>query len=150
MGHDGKRSVLFACTGNTCRSVMAEHLARKLLQDRLNVASAGFHPQDPKDTANAAHTLLKYGIDASGHIPKDIRTVDIDQFDIVVAMDPGIAESVRRTFPSFPAERLLVWKIDDPWGDNQGNLVRYQKAAEAILQALPTLRPMVVAPTESP
>jgi hypothetical protein len=46
-------SILFACAGNTCRSVMAEHLAGKLFGDSVIFESAGIRPQSPTNASNA-------------------------------------------------------------------------------------------------
>jgi ArsR family transcriptional regulator, arsenate/arsenite/antimonite-responsive transcriptional repressor / arsenate reductase (thioredoxin) len=125
-----KPRVLFACTGNTCRSVIAEFIARKKLGHVFEVSSAGFQPQAPQDAENAIHTLKAvFDIDASGHEPRDIRSVNIESFDIVVAMDSRVARRIKEVFPAYPVERLMTWQIDDPYGDD---LADYQRCAQAI------------------
>lgn len=134
-----KLKVLFACAGNTCRSVLAEYISRSKFGDILEPASAGFKPQSAADAENAINTLKSFlNIDASGHHPRDIRGVDVNGFDIVVAMDSSIAKQFTALFPAFPVERLIKWKIDDPWGDN---LMEYERCAQAIFSALKTLSP---------
>ena len=125
-----KHRVLFACMGNTCRSVMAEFIARKKLGGVLEVSSAGFCPQAPQDAENAIHTLkVTFDIDASGHEPRDVRSINIESFDIVVAMDSRVARRIKEVFPAYPVERLVTWQIDDPYGDD---LADYQRCAQAI------------------
>src|SRR4051812_16402811 len=114
------QGILFVCTGNTCRSVMAEYLARTRLKSILTttawVASAGIRPQDKGDTRNAIHTLQAlFGIDASEHKPQDVRSVDATKFDVVVSIDdPGsnrIAKAVQEL--GIPSRRHVRWKIND-------------------------------------
>ena len=52
--------ILFVCTGNTCRSVIAEHLTRRRFGESVDVQSAGIRPQQPEDAANAIETLKTY------------------------------------------------------------------------------------------
>ena len=90
------------------------------------------------------YTLKSFlNIDASGHRPRDIREVDIDGFDIVVAMDSSIAKKFTALFPAYPVERLIKWKIDDPWGDN---LAEYRRCAQAIFAALKNLPFLKIVP----
>jgi len=136
-----KHRVLFACTGNTCRSLMAEFIARKKFGVIIEVSSAGFCPQAPRDAENAIYTLKTLlNIDASGHVPRDIRVINVDSFDLVVAMDSSVAKQIRERFPTYPVQRVLKWRINDPWGDN---LAEYQRCARAIfaeLKNLPVLK----------
>lgn len=138
---DERPKVLFACEGNTCRSVLAEYISRSKFGHVLESASAGFKPQRAGDAENAIYTLKSFlNIDASSHQPRDIREVDVNAFDIVVAMDSFIAKKFMALFPAYPAERLIKWKIQDPWGDN---LEEYRRCAQAIftaLKKLPVLR----------
>ncbi len=64
-------SVLFVCTGNTCRSVMAEHLLRHYAREAgldLQTASAGLRAYPGDEASEFALTVLEeLGLDASGH-----------------------------------------------------------------------------------
>lgn len=118
--------ILFVCHGNTCRSVMAEAIARDRFKDDAEVQSAGLSPQDAEDSDMAIDTLQKYfGIDASGHVPKGIDSVKLDAFDYVIAMAPVIA----RQIPDLPEGKLITWMIGDPWGDDSET---YLECANAI------------------
>lgn len=133
-----KYRVLFACTGNTCRSVMAEFIARRKFGELIEACSAGFHPQSAHDAENAIYILKLRGIDASSHRPRDIHDLDIDSFDLVVVVDNCIARQFHKAFPSYPREQVVKWKISDPWGDN---LAEYERCAKAISAQLRTLLP---------
>ena len=73
--------VLFVCVGNTCRSQMAEAIARYLGHDS---ASAGTHPGSVI-SPNAITALSELGIDSSGLMPKSIDTINWQSFDKVIS-----------------------------------------------------------------
>ena len=67
---------------------MAEALARERFGDSLRVASAGIHAQKATDAQSAVMTLkIEFNIDASGHVPRDVRSLDLTEFDQIIAMD---------------------------------------------------------------
>lgn len=126
-------SLLFVCTGNTCRSVMAEALARRRFGDSVRVSSAGLRPQQAADAKNAIDTLkFEFGLDASGHVPRDVRGLDLEAIDCVVAMDKTIATQLR----ALTKRDIVVWEIDDPWGDD---LYQYKQCALRIMQQVSRL-----------
>jgi protein-tyrosine-phosphatase len=130
-----KARVLFVCAGNTCRSVLAEYLARKYFTGSLEAASVGLRPQSAVDAENAIFTLSQRGIDASSHKPRGIESADLGNFDYIVAMHSDIARELRAR-PNFPIKNLKQWKITDPCGHNLDNLVEYEKCAQTILREL--------------
>ncbi|MFA7503371.1 MAG: low molecular weight protein-tyrosine-phosphatase [Burkholderiaceae bacterium] len=86
--------VLFVCMGNICRSATAEgvfrHMVRQAgLEDVVTVSSAGthaYHVGEPADR-RALATATKRGIDIAGHRATRISDHDLDQYDLVLAMD---------------------------------------------------------------
>jgi protein-tyrosine-phosphatase len=127
------KSVLFVCAGNTCRSVLAESLAKRRFGNSLVVSSAGLRPQKAEDAQEAIDTLnFDFGIDAAGHAPRDVRNVDLQTFDAVVAMDKHIAKELR----SITQRDIVVWDIDDPW---ETGPYQYRRCALQIGQKLSTL-----------
>ena len=128
--------VLFACKGNTCRSVLAEYLARQTFGDGVVFESAGIKPQAAADAENAVYTLKKnFGIDASGHVPRDIRALDLQKYSLIIALDGQVARVVRQLGVS--ASRVKLWKIRDPWGPD---LTEYDRASLEIKQKLARLK----------
>lgn len=133
MSQAAMRSLLFVCAGNTCRSVMAENLAKRRFGDTLVVSSAGLRPQKAEDAQEAIDTLkFDFGLDAAGHVPRDVRDVDLQAFDAVVAMDKHIAKELR----SITQRDIIVWDIDDPW---EAGPYQYRRCALQIGQKLSTL-----------
>ncbi len=125
-------SILFVCAGNTCRSVMAEALTRRRFGGSARAESAGLRPQPAGDARAAIDTLRSlFGLDASGHVPRAVESVDLDAFDLVVAMDRGVADSL----PAVGDGKLIVWDIDDPWDEPS----RYAACARAIDEAVSRL-----------
>lgn len=104
-------AILFVCLGNTCRSVVAETLARREFGDTVTILSAGLCPQPAEDAERAIAMLKnKYGLDATRHVPKNIRNLAIEDFDYVVAMDKSVASKLGHV----PKEKLITWRVKDP------------------------------------
>lgn len=109
----GVPAVLFVCEGNTCRSVMAEALTRRRFGKNVDVSSAGLRPQRPADARNAIDTLkAEFGLDASGHVSRDVRSLNLAAYDHIIAMDKHVA----KTLKTLPSREFLVWQIEDPDG----------------------------------
>ena len=93
---EGPQRVLFVCTGNTCRSVFAEYLARHVFDEAVMFESAGTSPQSATDAKNAVYTLKKnFDIDASKHQPRDVRSLDLIVCSLIIAFEKSAAKAVR-------------------------------------------------------
>ena len=116
--------VFFVCVGNSCRSQMAEGLARAM---GLEAASAGTHPA--QTVAEHALTLLESrGISTEGMHPQSIDEFDSNEFDMIVSMGCGV--------------HCPALKIDEDWGleDPVGKPYEaYEKTAEEIQRRLEQL-----------
>lgn len=108
--HGGRKlRVLFLCTGNSCRSQIAEGWARRLKGDLLDVYSAGTHPKalDPL----AVRIMAEVGVDLSAQRPKALTAVQHLSFDYVIT----ICSDVHETCPAFPGRARIVHRgFDDP------------------------------------
>ena len=80
-----KLKILFLCTGNSCRSQMAEGWARHLKSDVINAYSAGVEPAEFVNTWAIA-VMAEAGVDISGHRPKHIDELKGIDFDYVVTV----------------------------------------------------------------
>lgn len=107
--------VLFVCWGNTCRSVIAEHLGRQDDEWLFESVSAGLCPQDADGAEYARRALERLAIDVSGHIPKDVRYLELTNFDFVVTMDSEVFNAFQQKFPGFPIEQIEQWNVSDPY-----------------------------------
>jgi len=103
--------VMFLCTGNSCRSQMAEGFAREYGKDIVEPYSAGLmasrvHPR-------AIEVMKEIGIDISGQSSKEIDPELLNQMDVVITLC-GHAEASCPMTP--PHIKRLHWPIDDPVG----------------------------------
>ena len=110
------QSFLFVCYGNTCRSPMAEGLARKLLGEEVRVESAGLAPAFEGAQPEAVEVMDDlYGVDISGHDTHDVFTLSLEDYQWIIALDAYVHETLKVRFPGL-GERLFLWDIDDPYG----------------------------------
>lgn len=122
---------MFVCSGNTCRSPMAEGIARKTFGISVHVESAGTHAhvRDPP-AVNAVKVMReKFGVDISKHRSRSVNDVHVEDFDYVVPMADDVRCYLKETFSSLGEKLLPSWGIDDPYG---GDLHTYQETAAKI------------------
>jgi len=101
--------VLFLCTGNSCRSQMAEGWARYLKGDEIEVFSAGIekHGLNPM----AVKVMAEVDVDISGHSSKNIGDLPVSDFDYVVTL----CGHAHETCPVFPGKAKVIHVgFDDP------------------------------------
>jgi arsenate reductase len=104
-----KQKLLFLCTGNSCRSQMAEGFLRSIAGDRFDAASAGTRPAGLNPAAVAA--MKEIGIDISNHRSKDVSEFDGQRFDAVIT----VCDRAQEACPVFPgAKMMLHWSLEDP------------------------------------
>jgi len=106
-----KRKVLFLCTGNSCRSQMAEAILRHLGQDRFEALSAGSMPAGfVHPLANEAMSRLN--IPMTEQTSKSWNEFAAVRLDAVITLCDAVAEE---TCPTWPGEPLTVlWSTPDP------------------------------------
>jgi len=101
--------VLFVCTGNSARSIMAEALLRRHGGDRFEVHSAGTHPKGINPLT--LQVLREAGIDAAWARSKSVDEFLGQSFDYVIT----VCDQAREACPVFPgATGSLHWGYDDP------------------------------------
>ena len=105
-----RRRVIILCTGNSCRSQMAEALWRSLAGDSWEVASAGTRPAEHVHPLAIA-AMAERGIDISAERPKSVSAFADQAFDFVLTVC-GNADQACPTFAS--ARERLHWPFDDP------------------------------------
>jgi arsenate reductase (thioredoxin) len=108
-GQGEKLKILFLCTGNSCRSQMAEGWTRALKGDLVEVYSAGIetHGLDPI----AVEVMAEAGVDISGQTSKHVDSLQHITFDAVIT----VCDKARESCPFFPgAKKVLHVGFDNP------------------------------------
>ncbi len=141
------RTILFICTGNTCRSPMAEaiarhHLEQGLLGDRKEffVASAGIGASPGLRAApETIATLAALGIEHDGR-SKLLQAEMIRKADLVLAMTEAHARAARELVGVNSPDARKIHRLD-PAGDIDDPIGQGQEAYDAVAQQLMTLIP---------
>ncbi|MBN1419701.1 MAG: arsenate reductase ArsC [Planctomycetes bacterium] len=133
--------VLFLCTGNSCRSQMAEGWARHLRGEAIEAYSAGIekHGLNPR----AVKVMAEAGVDISGQVSKTVGELPVRAFDFVVTVCGHAHESC----PVFPGGTKVIHKgFDDPprlaegVGTEEEALAHYRRVRDeirAFVESLP-------------
>ncbi len=106
-----KKIIYFICTGNSCRSQMAEGWGKKILGDEWQVYSGGIeaHGVNPK----ATEAMKEVGIDISNHTSNLIDKTILNQSDLVVTL----CSDADQNCPVLPLNvKKEHWEFDDPAG----------------------------------
>lgn len=107
-----KKTVLVLCTGNSCRSQMAEVIINHELAGTVRALSAGTVPQS-KVAEGAIEALKLAGLPTDGLYPKDVEAVINESIDLVVT----VCDNAKETCPIFPKP---VPRIHTPFHDPHG------------------------------
>ncbi|MGZ0165951.1 MAG: arsenate reductase ArsC [Planctomycetales bacterium] len=138
MADDHKKRVLFLCTGNSCRSQMAEGLLRELAGDRFEALSAGSKPAGYVHKGGI-QAMSELGIDIS-----DLRSKSINEFlppegtppDLIISVCSGAEHDC----PIFPGTvERLHWPFDDPAhaeGTDEEKLACFRRVRDEIREAV--------------
>lgn len=104
-----KKRVLFLCTGNSCRSQMAEGLLRELAGNEFDAESAGTNPT--RINPMAVGVMAEAAIDISGQYSKSVDEMKGQRFDYVIT----VCGRAREACPVFPYDaKKLHWSFEDP------------------------------------
>ncbi|MFN8705719.1 MAG: arsenate reductase ArsC [Planctomyces sp.] len=109
-----RKRILFLCTGNSCRSQMAEGFLRALFGDRFEALSAGAKPAGYVHE-KAIQAMAELGIDISGQTSKHIRNFlpPLEELPDVII---GVCSTADENCPVFPAAvERWHWPFDDPF-----------------------------------
>ena len=135
--------VAFLCTGNACRSQMAEGFARAIGKGRIlahsaGLIAAGVHPR-------AIAVMREAGIDISSQRSKEIDPDLLRAMDIVITLCDNAAESCPRTPPEV---RRIHWPVKDPVGargSEEEVMAEFRRARDEIAHRIQELLRDVVA-----
>jgi protein-tyrosine-phosphatase len=141
-------NLLFVCSGNTCRSALAEALARKIAARRgiedLNVSSAGTNAWDNAPATDEALLVgMERDLDLTGHRARKLTPEIVSEADLIFVMTPGHIEPVKQMGGRGKAHVIDEYAsgtvnegISDPFG---GDLETYRHTADLLEQELEKL-----------
>jgi len=106
-----KKKILFLCTGNSARSILAEYILRKKDPIRFETFSAGSHPKDKPHPLALKILKERYLIDASDARSKSWSEFEGVHFDFVIT----VCDNARETCPVWPGQPITAhWGSPDP------------------------------------
>ena len=124
------KKVLFVCTGNACRSQMAEGILGDLAEGRFEVFSAGTHPTRVHPAS--IKVMAEWDIDISHHTSDLIDDYLDAGMDIVIT----VCDNANQLCPIFPGGvEHIHWSIDDPfvnWSDEEHLLPPYRRTRDTL------------------
>lgn len=127
-----KSSVLFLCTGNSCRSQMAEGFLRALAGDKFEALSAGTKPTVVNPLA--IEVMREVGIDISGHRSKNVAEYVGKHFQYVIT----VCDNAKEQCPIFPGTSIREhWPFDDPadaTGSREEKLAVFRRVRDEIAE----------------
>lgn len=124
-----KKTVLFLCTHNSCRSQMAEGLLNTFYKDNYKAFSAGVE----KTNVNpyAVEVMKELDIDLSKHYSKNVEEFKGKKFDFVVT----VCDNAREVCPFFPGKKIIHKNFVDPAkfkGENKDILENFRRVRNEI------------------
>ncbi len=144
------KNILFICTGNTCRSPMAEAIFNKICSEKnldMHASSAGVATVDGLSAAkNAIDTMAQLGIDLTTHKARFLPNVKLSNYDLFVTMNYDQASLVESL--GVPLDMIRVLQkaatdkydieigIADPFG---GDMAAYKKCAQDLRESIEEL-----------
>lgn len=134
-----RQKVLFLCTGNSARSILAEHLLRAM-DPRVETYSAGSHPRGEVHPLALRVLRESYGIDPDGARSKSWEELrDID-FDRVIT----VCDNARQSCPVWPGGAAMShWDLEDPAaveGTEEEKLRAFEETARLLQDRLEAFR----------
>ncbi|MCC9630163.1 arsenate reductase ArsC [Blastopirellula sp. JC732] len=125
------KRVLVLCTGNSCRSQMAEALFESLSEGEWQSESAGSKPSGYVHPL-AVRAMAELDVDISANESKHVELFADQPFDLVVT----VCDNAKEACPVFPGAKLtLHWPFDDPadaTGDDEEKMVMFRRVRDEI------------------
>ncbi len=129
------KTILFVCTGNTCRSAMAEGIFKKMLKERteddrrFNIISAGISAlTGMSPTSEAILVMFEQGIDISRHHSQALQEEMIKKADLILVMTSEHKEYIHKEFPFAQNKTFLLKRLslNNKSESNQNNERNYE------------------------
>ena len=132
-----KDKIIFICTGNACRSQIAEGIMRHLAGDKFDVFSAGSHPTIVHPMV--IEVMKEIGVDIASQTSDSISKFLNENINIVIT----VCDAADKVCPVFPGKvERIHWSIKDPfkgWGSDPDDLVNFRKTREDLTARIKNL-----------
>lgn len=132
-----KKKIIFICTGNSCRSQMAEGLMRDAVGENFYVLSAGSNPS--KVHPAAIKVMKEWDIDINNQKSESVNDYLEQNIEIIIT----VCEKANQVCPNFPNGRTRIhWNIEDPfhsWESEERDLAPYRITRNEIKKKIDNL-----------
>ncbi len=108
------KKIIFVCTGNTCRSPMAEGYLRSKGRKDIDIISRGLAADGSGVSENSVMAMKEVGIDISDHISRQLTYADIDENSVFITMSSSHADLLEGL--GIDKMKVYVLGIPDPYG----------------------------------
>ena len=129
-----KEKIIFICTGNACRSQIAEGIMRQLAGDKFDVFSAGSHPSLVHPMS--IKVMKEIGINITSHTSDPISNFLSKNINIVVT----VCDNADKVCPVFPGKvERIHWSIKDPfkgWGSDPDDLDNFTRTRDDLYERI--------------
>jgi len=146
------KKIMFVCTGNICRSAMAEGylkmiLNRKKIND-IYVCSSGLYAEDGEEASYLAKkTMEEYDVDLSNHKATNIKNSPVQEMDVILCATLAHKQIMVQAYPELKEKVYTIKEyaygencekkdISDPWGYDS---TIYKRCAEELVDAIDTI-----------
>ncbi len=134
---------MFLCTGNSCRSQMAEGWARKYWGEEFNVYSAGTKKHGMND--RAVKVMKEAGVDISAHYSKTVDELPNVIFDYVIT----VCDHAHENCPYYPGSKIVHMGFEDPpaitkmMNQEEEILTVYRRVRDEIHESIKKLKDLI-------
>ena len=130
--------VIFVCTGNTCRSPMAEAIFKDKFKEHTFISRGLFVPEKCGASFNSVEAMREMGLDITNHISCQLSENDVNDCDLILTMTKSQRDKIRAVCPEHSGKIYTLCEysgvdgeIDDPYGGSESV---YRSCAYKILQ----------------
>ena len=133
--------IIIVCTGNTCRSPMAEAIYREKFGDKAEFISRGLYVEEERSASyNAEEVMKKMGLDISAHKSKELTEKEALEADLILTATAAHRDNILAVLPELQGKVFTLCEyanlpfedIPDPFG---GDIEDYTRCAETIKKA---------------